>query len=36
MKQVNNKDLPYSTENYAQYLLIIKNRKEYSCVYLCI
>ena len=28
MKQITNKDLLYSTENYTQYLVIIYNRKE--------
>ena len=38
IKQINNKDLPYSTGNYIQYLIITYNGKEsekeqiYTCV----
>ena len=36
IKQVNNKDLLYSTGNYIQYLVITYNGKEYEKVYISI
>ena len=36
MKQINNKVLLYSTENYIQYLVINRNGKEYEKEYIYI